>query len=157
MVGSPASLRSVFSTTLCLIVAGIGTCVQAQVLHRSAKNGQWVEFEGEIRHSEGRLQLVRARFACVGSQRIDKKQAAWIEVEWTTREQSDPLNYPFRLKLLVPTKLAKSDDPRTVKCKTFVKYPKEPDLRPARTDVSDDVVSDLRGRRCGWAPRPPRR
>ena len=149
---SLAPSRFVFLAALTVIALGFGPTVQGQVLHMVPKKGQWVELDGENRSFEGTTQSVRARFACVATEKLDEKTAAWIEVEWTRHDQADTRNYPFRMKLLVPTKLTESDDPRRVKCRTLVKYPEEPALRPAKTDVSEEVIADIRGRVLGCVP-----
>jgi hypothetical protein len=149
---SSTAARGLTSLTVAAFLVGFAASAQAQVLHTVPKIGQWVEFDGEKRSFDGTTQLVRARFSCVGTDKLDQKAGAWIEIEWTTRGQSDPANYPLPIKLLVPTQLMQNDDPRTLKCRFYWKDPDEPELRPGLTKATDEVVGDIRSRLCGCVP-----
>jgi hypothetical protein len=48
---------------------------RAQVLHRIPKDGQWVEFEGQMDQSDGQRSRVRWRFSSVGQGTLDGKPA----------------------------------------------------------------------------------
>jgi hypothetical protein len=148
---SPFMSRFVVPLEIVFLAVSLAATAQGQVLHTVPKVGQWVEFDGELRRSNGTTQAVRARFACVDAGKVDETPAAWIEVEWTTRDGSEPLTFLYRMKLLVPTKLGESDNPRTIRCTTYVQYPEEPAIRPAK-EVPEEVIADIRGRICGCVP-----
>lgn len=147
-MSSHISSRLLWAFVVMFVASGFAKSANGQVLQTVPKVGQWVEFDGEKRNFDGTSQAWRVRFACVEADKVDDKPAVWMEVEWSARDGSDPNNFISRMKLLVPAKLGKEDDPRAIKCKTYVQYPNEPALRLAKP-VSEEYAAVLRSCRCG--------